>query len=637
MRRTVLKTLIFVSVVGSCFQLLATTGELRTPLARFPYHYPLMHVDNDVDVQKDSDWSFNCFKSAYMRSADSGYDKCESTKKVPLAQLFFGKSSFKAQEAFFGAEVDSRSCPALKYVVMKPRFKYRERGCNLGLDAEYRLQDSKWRFGGSLSLPYKVIELERNVCSATMTAVEGGIGVDPGDGLDLSGVVCRRQETLEVANGGSGNATGAVVPAYRLDFLTGLSRSNGMPMVEYGDGWMKIAGVEVALYKPGASVNNPAVVGIRNTEGTCPEDQYATPDATAVDFNAVNIDGVVSRLNNNYISPTGTIIGPIALDPNRGPFKTGINYATLGGLTDAQAELFIVPTYDSETGDNNVNTRFHIEAVQVMNAIEEAIDDLQDGGVSMAEQFFFNNGVHFCQVSDGCSSARNMGVGDLEFDVYGAWGNIDDYWGKLILGVVFPTGKKICDPGLLLSQPTGNNGHFEMKFGLQGGWFWDSWFGLHADVSYNHVFEATENRAAPFLGATVKNIGPCVRAKTKWGYVTGHIDLTVFHPENADLGCSFGYEIYHKLCDKIKLCSTHSKEFPLRAGCSLTGPILNDELKELDCSILAKDTKRTSHKFRCQVFHRWNYCELFGGGSYVFAGKNIMQETEAHLGVGIYW
>lgn len=634
MRRTVMKKLILMSVVGSCFQLLATTGELRTPLARFPYHYPLLHVDRSDDPQEDAVWSFNCFKSAYMRSADNAYDKCKcSTDRVPLAQLWFGKGCFKGQEAFFGAEVDGRACSGLKYVTMCPRFKYRERGCHLGFDAEYRPEDCKWRFGSSLSLPYKVIELERNVCSATLSSSDGDS--TNGDGPDLTNVVCRRQETLKLADafGSLGRESGAIVPAYRLDFITGLQRSSGMPMVEYGDGWMKIAGVEVALYNSSSAVNNPSVVALRNAESTCPEDQYVTPDETAG-----GIDGAIGRLAiPNYITATGTIANSITADPNRAPFRAGTNYTTLGGLATAQEQLYIVPVYQSDPADANVNTRFEVEAVQIMNAIEAAIAAMQSGDTGSPEQYFADNGIHFCQVADGCGNVRNMGVGDLMLDFYGAWGNIDDYWGKLILGVVFPTGRKICDCGLLLAQPTGNNGHFEFKAGLQGGWHVCDTVALHGDIFYNHVFEACEYRAAPFKCATIKNIGPCIKAKTKWGYFTGHFDATVFHPENADLGCSIGYEFYHKRCDKIKLCCNYAKELPLRVGCTSTGTVINDELKELDCSILAKDTKRISHKVRCSIFHRWNYCELFGGGSYVFAGRNIMRETEAHIGIGIYW
>ena len=368
------------------------------------------------------------------------------------------------------------------------------------------------------------------------------------------------------------------------------------------------------------------VAVLKNSAGTCPSDQFATPSQT------VNtITGVNTRLNTNYLSGAGAIVGPVATDPNRALFLTGQNYDVLGADAATQGQLYIVPIYNSDPGVANVNTRFEIEAEIVMNAIEEAIRDMEEGGVMAVEQYFFNNGVHFCQTE------RNVGVGDLNLDLYAAYGSVDNVWTQLIFGVVFPTGKKICDPKLLLAQPTGNNGHFEAKFAVAVGWMPVDWLGLRGDISYNHVFWATEKRAAPFKGATVKNIGPCVSARTRWGYFTGHFDVTVFHPENKNLGCTLGYEGYVKTCDKIDLCVKEAKEFPIRAGCAITGAILNPDLRELDACILVQDTKRISHKVRGEIFHRWKYFELFAGASYVFAGKNIMKETEAHIGFGIYW
>ena len=234
-----------------------------------------------------------------------------------------------------------------------------------------------------------------------------------------------------------------------------------------------------------------------------------------------------------------------------------------------------------------------------------------------------------------------MFVGDIKLDFYFGRDFCEDYWTNVIVGVVFPTGKRICDPGLLLAQPTGNNGHFELKGGIEGGWRGHSrnceWLGIDFDVLYNYVFSRCERRGAPFTGATVKNIGPAIDADVKWSYLTAHLNLTAFHPENLNLGCTLSYEGYVKFCDKITLCQKTAQEFPLRAGCALTGTILNEDFKELDACILAADTKRIAHKVRCEIFHRWDYCELFAGGSYVFAGQNIMKETEAHIGLGIYW
>jgi len=383
---------------------------------------------------------------------------------------------------------------------------------------------------------------------------------------------------------------------------------------------------------------------LESSDGKCVTVQYAFPLAGTGGIPGAGDIADGAPANGKYVAADGSIAtGPRAM------FINSQDYRILGADRDAQSKIFVVPVYESEPGQGE-NTYFFAESVIIMNAVEEAINDLEQLGVMTAEQYFYNQGIHFCQ-DDSCVSGRTAGVGDMDLDFYVAYDYDEDSWGKFMFGAVFPTGRKIDDPGMLLRQPTGNNGHFEIMIGLQGGVKLSKWFGLTADVKYNNVFAATEWRAAPFKGATIKNIGPKIKAKIKWGYFTGHIDLTVFHPENQNLGFSIGYEPYVKRCDKVcALCScegsaTTALELPLKGTCcttlssieGTTCAILNSTAKELDASILEKNTKRISHKLRGSVFHRWNYCEIFAGASRVIGGKNIMREAEGHVGFGIYW
>ena len=331
---------------------------------------------------------------------------------------------------------------------------------------------------------------------------------------------------------------------------------------------------------------------------------------------------------NHFINASGVLAG----SGPRGAFVSDqdVNYVSLGNNNAAQKTLYVVPIYDSSPSHKDNNTKFFPTTAIIINAIEGAIRDLEKTGVICAEQFFFDNCVHFCQVT------KRVGHGDLFLNLHVGYDFTEEIWAQLILGAVFPTGARIKDAGQLFAQTTGNNGHFEVKGGLQAGWEPNTWFALHADASYNHVFDATEWRAAAFKGATVKNIGPTTEAKVGWGYFTGHIDVTVFHSENQNLGFSAGYEAYVKRSDKVNFCLSAVKEFELRSDCGL-GSVQNFDEKELDACILQKDTKRISHKIRFEVFHRWDYCELFAGASRVVAGKNIMKESEAHIGCGIYW
>ncbi len=650
MRKIVLRVITLLSMLG-CGQVVATTGELRTPLARFPYHHELMPVDDGL-------WSFNTFASCFERCADQGYGACNSNK-VSLSTLFFGKDSFRGEEAFYGGALTLASAPAaLRFVNMHPRFSYSEKGVNFAVETEKRWDCSSWRVGAQLSMPFKCIDVERNVCSATMTDMSES----------FSGAVCHKSETLWKTPTGAGGSLPsvrepkAIVPAYRLDFLSSLCRSDGMPMVEYGiqtvgadhQGSVRIAGIEVAGTE---NAGQDAVAVLQNVNSVCPSAyQYATPTAgyiASIPLGRPAVSGIDDLITNHFVTEAGGITAPQA--DSRGAFTTGQNYTALGANFAEQAQLYIVPIYKSDWTtvgtDEFADTRFTDHAVIIMNAIEAAISDLEINGAIQAEQYFYEQGVHFCQTK------RMTGLGDMDLDFYAAYDFTKDFWGKFVAGVVFPTGKKICDPLDLLAQAPGNNGHFEIKLGADFGWKACKWCAFDLDASYNFVLEAKEWRGAPFKGATVKNIGPKIQAKTKWGYFTGHFDVTFFHPENQNLGFSLGYEAYVKQCDKIKFCGDCSTSCCSTSGCSTTGAacstttavqfpiagccgacaVQNLTAVELDASLLAVDTKRISNKIRGEVFHRWSYCELFAGASSVFAGKNIMKELECHLGCGIYW
>lgn len=103
-----------------------------------------------------------------------------------------------------------------------------------------------------------------------------------------------------------------------------------------------------------------------------------------------------------------------------------------------------------------------------------------------------------------------------------------------------------------------------------------------------------------------------------------HGDLNFFHPYNQDLGCTIGYELFAKRKDHVELCAKTALD-------------LLCNLQDLDACILEEDTNAMTHKIRGEIFHRWNYCELFAGASQIVAGKNAMQESEVHLGIAIYF
>jgi hypothetical protein len=57
----------------------------------------------------------------------------------------------------------------------------------------------------------------------------------------------------------------------------------------------------------------------------------------------------------------------------------------------------------------------------------------------------------------------------------------------------------------------------------------------------------------------------------------------------------------------------------------------------LDVSNYREHTNSLSNKLRGEIFYRAHYFEIFGGGSQMVSGRNIMKETEAHIGLAIYF
>jgi hypothetical protein len=238
-------------------------------------------------------------------------------------------------------------------------------------------------------------------------------------------------------------------------------------------------------------------------------------------------------------------------------------------------------------------------------------------GNASAEAFFRNCCIYFCQAD------RIIGVGDLDVQLYGGY-HQEQWLLDLIVGARFPTGKQDKHPGQTLFFPTGNNGHFEFEVGINSGWHPIEWFGIMLKGYYSHVFNHVEKKAAAFAGATVINIGTPVDANVSWNYGFAQLDFNFFHPKNPDLGGSIGYEIYAKQHDKVRFCQDTAVDCLGRT-------------EPLDSCLLERNTNTLTNKIRGEFFNRFYYWELFAGASYIFAGRNAVQEIEGHVGVTVYF
>ncbi len=229
--------------------------------------------------------------------------------------------------------------------------------------------------------------------------------------------------------------------------------------------------------------------------------------------------------------------------------------------------------------------------------------------------FFIENGINIC-------SGRSQGLGDLDLEFYiGRNFLCDD---RLLLelqfGVTVPTSKAMCDCKQVLRQPLGVNDHTQVRVGAIGAYDWSDRFKIGADFRYFWRLNIA-NRLLLHLKCNYQNIGPCINADVSWNYLLAHVDLTFMASDCC--GFDFGYEVYHKQCDKI--CSNVTQAIPFGS----TTPAA------LDFNVARRLTEVTSHKLYAEGFMGVGACQIFGGFGHSVAGRNAMRDAEWYLGMEI--
>jgi hypothetical protein len=252
--------------------------------------------------------------------------------------------------------------------------------------------------------------------------------------------------------------------------------------------------------------------------------------------------------------------------------------------------------------------------MNIRMAINDLLENLPSTG---AISFLESQGVTF-------GTQKHVGIGDIDSELYfnTEW---CDFFFEGIFGVRWPSGIKVTDPGRLLGIfSTGNNRHYEVKFGGIGTYDPRVWAHIRAEAFYSYVIPRNERVAAPFAGATVKNIGPAINAKISWHKFVAHLDGIFLVPCNPRVGFLAGYEVYVKSKDNISLRQTTAVDFL-------------GNTRPLDADVLQMRTDVVSHKVRTEMFHQGDFWELFGGWTHVFAGKNAPKESDWHIGFVAYF
>lgn len=575
-------------------------GDFRTPLnlmhsqvmrlkpaknAWWAEHIPSKKSDNCC-------WNIEKWTSLYTRSAGKAFQSHDNesnkvtTNTKSLATLFYGKDRFKAAEAFPNGKITdvaqlNKFTPLLNVAYLTPEYRYDEKGICFGMHVNYTFEeDCNWHIGGVINVPVSVVEV----------TPQGEVFEEQLENL----------YKINTIKAQASSTTPNTVQEYTEDLTIRYDLLNSLMLDE-----------QTKLLRqdgPNTKVGYISIDG--NTDLTSGQQAYfikrsnTQPPAAPYRKQASQITG--------QLTPNG--LG--AADDSVLFVATGTNLSVLNTNSDAQAELWLVPRA------NNTNPDELTPLSQAMvDQISSAIHDFDDSNRSVTN-FLTKQGLALAHYE------RKAGLGDVKAAIYGCYHDQEcDWFIKLVGGTKLPTGtKKDRDECLHVTQlQTGNNRHWELFAQIAAGYQPLEWLSFDMTASANHVFARNQNFVAAFEGATVKNLGSCIKARVSWDYFTAQANVNLFHPHNPELGCTLGYSLFAKNSDHVRYDNADAID------------LFGNKNKVLDADVATLKTKAMTHSVRAEVFHRWNYCEIAAGGSYGIAGRNAMKETEAHIGLSVYF
>lgn len=570
-----------------------TARELRTPwsLQRGAQHWPFPRPVIDCDQR----WIIDTWGGGLHRQSDKAYLNKETTKTENLSALIFGKENFVVADIFSPETVVTN--PLLSTLLISPRISYNENSAYFGFKFAHKVDCEGCLQAGVRSvLTFRAIRtgLDDEMNLAETIEDVRQLQNDRIDGTALAGTISPTIQDINNTGGHNGPAF-----AYRMDFVNSL--------------YLSTAGVPPF----------PKFLNFHDTS--------KTPADVTVNGSA----DIISNTTNNPVHLIKSITKPIGVysaiqpvvnaalpflnaDGTNGTegqrmigFDQAIDYTPLATNTDAQRQLWFVPTLVAGGAANNIITVAPIAATMRDN-IEQIIKTL-DTPIN----FLKASGIDF-------STQHIEGAGDWDNEFFINY----QYCNTLLegfVGVRLPTGRKIKHPNRVFSIfSTGNNRHFEFRLGGVATWQPNDWFIAKIDALWSQVFRGNEKVAAPFAGATVKNIGPTIDANISWNWLQANLDFTFLVPASPCVGMTAGYEVYYKSSDKVSLKTTTATDFL-------------GNIQPLDASVLEYRTNVTAHKVRTEFFHQGDNWELFAGWAHVFAGKNAPKETDWHIGLVSYF
>lgn len=550
---------------------------------------------------KNKGWGINSFSSWYSRTAHETFMAHGTTTK-PLSALFFNSEDFRLSHIFQDCHVPlntQRYNPYMRVLKMQPRVEYTESGALLGVSFD-RAVGSQGRWGVRVQTAFKEAQLERK---------------DKGwrDTRQTQNVVSGQVREL---TGSGGEKRPAAARVYRLDFLEalpqGVSGNVAVTFPEPGSG----GGVSVFDNPIESDGTNIAASLAYSPEGHVPRGFHLVVRDLDSGEGSTEVGGQVSA---NLEPGTEGIAYEVADGADMSALSDGNSTSMTGAaraaLQDKKATYWVSSTFASDLSMNDTSAAIKLGVVDALEQYNEnTFEWLHDRGYKFE--------------SDKC-----VGLGDTQVDLYFAYNWSSHFSSEVFARVVAPTatGKDIATNPYHIHL--GNRGHWECGVGGAIDWavFDNVRLSLGGDV--NVVAKHKEQRPAVFSGSLVKNIGPALTANTSWQYVNAHALLTWVHPRNADFATTVGYKLLYKSEEEVGFIVAQTESWLGKKYNTTSKTYVDANNLTVDNTLAAANTMAFAHTFTMSMrYHLSDFVSVNAGSSYVFAGKNMPQETTMQLG-----
>ena len=581
-------------------------SEMRTPWVSG--NGPLRYMFEKHD--QDGKYDLSLWSAGHTKYANRAFKK-HGFKTQEISSLIFNASEFSIGDASYNKASDPAGTnfnPLVDAKTIAPRVEYNEMGMTLGGEISMPLGQGKGRLGVRGSVPFRNIEMER---------LDSGLDKAEDPKADFV-----KTKMVAVTRGHDGAAAAAAVnipaQAFRMDMVSNLAVPGGVRALE-------ATATGVNLF--GSALNRAGGADLNGTRAAVTSSVSGQNVPNTYFFQIANGAGAGVDTDTTGVYQTATI-ATMAVGggvPAANALMTFNNGGYLAGNLLAA---------DSTFSKNKKNMWLVFRRVSASNDVEKFGDGTganaagTGGGMARAintalAQYTENAFGYLARNGYSLDSQNRSGMGDIDLDVFYAHNLHEDWNAEVSLGLRLPTGGDSDKYGTPYKAMLGNGGHFELKAAAMLAWQPLNWMNVKADASYSFVLEAKENRMAVFAGSSIKNMAPKAAADVDWSYFKGHVDATFFHPKTRDIRSSLGYELLYKMKDSVSFKSSTATAFD---GTS----------KAVDNKLAAANTESIAHKVRFETSYQLSqYLEMFCGGSFTFAGQNVMRDRDTHGGFNV--